>query len=306
MKILVTGAFGYFGSALVRKLANAYGNEVIAVGRTSPFTKLGDLPPNVKAFPATDIEDLKDWRLDVDAVIHLAGGGESGGIVSDPIRSLRRNVDTTLHVLANVRARRRILASSVYVYDASVDLGRPFNEDDDVNPDTLYGAHKATAELAWQAVGGIALRFAHIYGGDGIQFGRDGVTERMARLHGGRFTLYDGGAQKIDLLHINDACSAVAVALKVPTLPLAINIGGGAPVSLIELASHFDFKNTGVVVKGEKPKERLLDITLARQVLGWKPTVTLRSGLEALIESAKLAREQLAESVRLINEKESV
>ncbi len=262
MRVLVTGAFGYFGTALRQRLAAEH--DVVAVGRT--------------AAAVLDAQDVANTEV----IVHLAGGGAPGGHSPDPQAALHDNVGSALKILTIAApGTRLILASTIYVYGVG---SRPFVESDVCQPDTLYGQLKAVAETIWRQRGGVALRFAHIYGPGGDP-ARDGVTERLARAAAGRgtFQLTGDGRQGLDLVHIEDACEAVALALRCADLPPAVNIGSGAPVSVAHLARVF---------LGGEPAEppvgtRCLDIALARKVLGWAPCVTLQEGAQRLIAQAQ-------------------
>ena len=232
MRVLVTGGFGYFGLALVRRLAREH--DVVAVGRDprrgTLDAVLAAMPTSVSTRGMCDVRGLTAVGLrDIEAVVHLAGGGAPGGLVEHPTEAIRDNVDSAIHVVHAARnAKRLLLASSIYVYGS---IERPARESDGTAPDTLYGAMKRLAEAVWHEAGGTALRFSHLYGvGSGVDFRRDGVSERMARaaVGLGAFSLHGDGSQRLDLVHIDDACEAVARALVAPELPPAINIGGGS------------------------------------------------------------------------------
>lgn len=283
MNVMVTGAFGYFGTALVLRLAREH--DVIAAGRGSWRAKT--LPENARIGP----KNCAIFSKNLNAVVHLAGGGASGGDMSDPYASLRDNVDSAREALGcgGSENLRFILASSVYVYGE----GGPFKESAVCRPDTLYGMQKRIAESLWLHDRGscdVALRFAHIYGdGSGVDFGRDGVTERMARaaVGGGKVTLYKD--HSLDLVHIVDACEAVALALTARELPPVLNISAGHhPVA--GLAAGFGLHCPGgwwvkeQLEHAEAPHRlRILDSTLAGDVLGWRPRVDTKDGIAGLV-----------------------
>ena len=117
MLVLVTGAFGYFGLALVRALAPTH--EVIAAGRLSrpggAAAVLAGCSGRVSLLVG-DVLDLAGESLrGVDAGVHLAGGGDvSGGALPDPDGARRDNVDSAAHVARIAPPGcRLILASSL-------------------------------------------------------------------------------------------------------------------------------------------------------------------------------------------------
>lgn len=277
MRVVVTGAFGYLGMALCRHLSRD-GHEVVAVGHGQPTAVVPEIH-------LCDVSNM--LRLSADAVVHLVGGGMSGGEQADAIGAYRRNIESVVHVLERVSAPRKILASTIYVYGARRVV---FNEYDLPQPDTLYGQQKAVAEAIWRQTGGTALRFAHVYGGSPPPH-RDGVTERLARAAAGHgeFRRSGSGMQILDLVHIDDACEAVAAALLASDLKAdhAINIGGGRPIMLADLAQIFGVP-CGINPQ-VKPVGRscALDVFRAQTVLHWQPRVRLEDGAARLIEWAK-------------------
>lgn len=286
MRVLITGAYGYLGLAFARRLAAEH--TILAVGR-APRPACAEaiqaaMPANVEQVQC-DVRGLTAAGLrHIDAVVHLVGGGGSGGRIVNAAAALKDNVEAAHHVASIVpRGARRILASSIYVYGPTQ---RPAKETDVCAPDTLYGQLKRVAEAVWLQFGGSALRLAHVYGaGSGVDFRRDGVTERLARAaaSGEIFTIHGTGDQRIDLVHIDDACEAVAAALARPALPPAVNIGGGETVSVAGLARVFKVREERASGDGLGVL-RALDVSLADAVLGWAPRVTLQDGAQGLVE----------------------
>lgn len=299
VKVLVVGAFGYLGTALVRHLVRCR-HDVVAMGRMpkSPaYTAVNDFMKSLK----TPMYEWDAGRItytpgDIDAVVHLAGDAPRDE-VADAQASYRDNVESARRVAECVPDRaRRIFASSAYVYGRSdyADDSRAMAEDDPCAPDTLYGAHKLVAESLWARSGAVALRFSHVYGvGSGVDFGRDDVTEKLAgaAVSGERFVIAPG-APKLDLVHVDDVCQAVELALGAKDPPAVINVGGGAAVSIAQVANAFF--GSGIYGEepvergiGRQPLERRLDVSLAADVLGWTPTVSLQTGARGLIESVR-------------------
>lgn len=273
MKVLVIGARGYLGSALVPYL-RAAGHEVVGVGR-------GDLIPEAPYY----------------ALIHLAGGGGPAACAADPIKAIRDNV-LSLNLADSINAPRRILASSLYVYPPA---DRAMCETSATGPETVYGACKEAAEAAWY---GTALRIAHVYGSSPKPHG-DVVTAfcRAAAL-GGEVTINGHGTRRIDLLHIDDACAAFLAAIRAPALPPVINVGSPAPITIRRIAELAGLVPVAAVI-GEDAvgvngryalaaspgaadtPDRWLDCTLAREVLGWRAQIVPEIGIPAFVKALR-------------------
>jgi len=261
-RILITGAFGYVGMAALRRLVQSGDGAITAVGHTPRAAERAaldgvdwfrDVERGVERGVEQGVEQiLGDVSLaaarlaagDVDSVIHLAGGGGEAQVREDPVGAVRSIVHGTALVAEAARqagVRRRLYASTVAVYGTLRDHGRPYAEDDQPLPDDLYGTLKHAAEHVWTALGGgTALRIANVYGaGAGVDLGINGAVERFARAaaRGDEITVYGEGLQKIDYVHVDDVVEAFRRALEPErTLPAAINIGGGRPIAVRDLA----------------------------------------------------------------------
>lgn len=296
MRVVITGAFGYVGQTLQRRLARKH--TVIAIGHPS---RTPIAPPDGVELVHGDLLLAERFLDDETALVHLAGGGGEAVCRQDPVAAVRTIVGGTSRLAAIARAARspvRLFASSIFVYGTSRVPTGPYREDDETLADDLYGTCKLTAEHVWTAHGGgTALRIANIYGaGCGVDFGIQGAIERFARAAatGGELTIYGEGTQQIDYVNVDDVCAAFECALDATgPLPSAINVGGGAPISIGNLARACVAAGRAL---GRKPTltsvdpppgkvwpDRSLSIELARRALGWEPRVTLDDGVHDLV-----------------------
>src|SRR4051794_38378043 len=150
MRILVTGATGYLGSALV-PAARAAGHAVVAAGHAQS----ADLQLDVRDASAVDaaIRDVAP-----EAIIHTA-------YVQDGPEAWAVNVEGSANVARAAAARRLIHLSSDVVFDGL--LQRAYVEEDIPRPVTAYGETKAAAERAVAEAhpGALLVRTSLIYGG---------------------------------------------------------------------------------------------------------------------------------------------
>lgn len=289
MRVLVTGASGYLGRAVLAQLRKAGHQPVGLVRRDEPDIegvtwRRGDVLSK---------RPLREAVRDVDAVVHLAALAGVRCAYNDPTRYYRVNVGGSLNLLealANCsdQPARLLLASTVSVYGAPA-WPRPITENAPTDPGNPYAASKLVAEqaVAWQVatgrLGAVVLRIANIAGGFGGHGDRDDsrlITRACAVASGRIPTLHvygDGGAVR-DFVHVVDVARAFVAALNVCVLGThrTVNIGA-TPASVAEVV-EMTRRVTGHEVPltchpahpGEVRKLRI-DTTRARETLGWRP-----------------------------------
>lgn len=150
MHLLVTGATGFVGKALISTLASDKKHQVRACVRRTDVL----LPANVAAVTIPDLTAHTDWRIaleHIDAVVHAAARvhvmDESS---ADPLAAFRRvNVAGTLNLARQAAAagvRRFIFVSSIKVNGEATTPGHPYTADDVPQPQDPYGVSKHEAE----------------------------------------------------------------------------------------------------------------------------------------------------------------
>ena len=170
-------------------------------------------------------------------------------------------------------------------------------ESDAPRPDDVSGALKPAAEQICAHENGVALRLANVYGvGAPIDMGLHGAVERFARAaaSGQELTVMGTGTQRIDYVHVADVVRAFDAVLRAPKPPACINIGGGSPTSVVDvarmcLAAGRELGPTGTIVYQPAPAEKVwpdrsLAIDLAADTLGWRPQVIMNEGLRELVQ----------------------
>jgi nucleoside-diphosphate-sugar epimerase len=167
MRVLVTGASGFVGRALVIALATS-GHEVRAATRRrlGPF----DFPAGVEIMPHADLASPIDWLpllANVDAVVHLAGIAHVGSDVPDALYDRVNHVATAeLAAAANrTGVQRFVFVSSVRAQSGPI-ADHVLTEADEPRPTDAYGRSKLAAEAAVRAsdVPFAILRPVLIYG----------------------------------------------------------------------------------------------------------------------------------------------
>jgi nucleoside-diphosphate-sugar epimerase len=148
-RILVTGASGFVGRALVAALARA-GHRVRAAARTPAA-----LPDGVEAATLPNLADPVDWQpllAGCEIVIHLAGIAHTGAAAAHHDQVNRAATAALAQACADAGIGRLVFVSSVRA-QCGPSAARPLRETDPPQPTDPYGASKLAAEAAVRATG---------------------------------------------------------------------------------------------------------------------------------------------------------
>jgi len=268
----------------------------------------GDWDKVAQLVAAGDVE-LIDQDVRYGGAVHRAMAGCSHVIhfaavsinksVADPYESIDINMVGNHNVFAAAAdhgVRRLVYASSASVYGDPQRL--PMQEDDELAPLTPYcickragedllGFYQRTKDLSW-----IALRFFNVYGpGQKSSAYYTSVINRFVnRLRNGQPPIIDGrGEQSMDFIHVTDIARGTVAALESERANLAINLGTSMNTSVAQLAKIL-IDAVGADVEPQfNPRDvlvtrRAADITRAREVLGWQPTISVHDGMRELVK----------------------
>lgn len=297
MKCLVLGGGGFIGSNICIGLLDA-GHEVAV------FEKEGRSKENLRNFESRirwmegdflNPEDLQSAVGGMDVVFHLISSTLPKGSNESPVYDITSNVVPTINLLdaaRNAGVRKVIFFSSggtVYGIPETI----PIPENHPTTPICAYGIHKLMIEKylsLYHRLYGLdysILRVSNPYGERQRPTGSQGAVTVFVykALKGEHIEIWGDGSVVRDYLHISDVVRAAVKAMNVSTDNRIFNIGSGRGLSLNEVIGTIG------QTLGLKPNVRytgprnfdvpvnVLDITAAREILGWSPETDLKSGI---------------------------
>ena len=313
MKVLVTGADGFVGRHVVRRLL-AGGHEVIGARRpvgtlTGP---LADPTLSGARWVPLELDDVTSVAeaaaLDPDAVIHLAAVASTAEAAKAPEQAWQINAVGVVRLLGALAERRTedqadpavILVSTAEVY--GVGDARPRQESDPPAPLTPYAASKAAAEVAgleaWRRTGLrviVARPFQHTGPGQATRFVLPAFAARLgaARASGVKTVATGNLAPVRDFLDVRDVAAAYELLMQHGVPGEIYNVARGEGLSLAELFARLA-RIIGVdaepapdptLVRHTDIPHLVGDPTRIRRTTGWTPVHTIDDMLRGLADA---------------------
>jgi len=288
-RVIVTGASGFIGFNLVKKLIQLEAN-ILVIDRMQP----------AEQFPSVEFEwaDLRHLNqvYEADYLIHLAAVSNAGYAERYPQDTYEINVLGTLNLLNHIQIKKRVLfPSTALIYKASQ---APLTEEAELEPASTYAQSKMIGEQVVKflcqriGVSSTIVRFFNVFGPDQLPMY---IVPQVVRqtMEDGRVVLRNGSVVR-DLLYVDDCIDAV---LKLAVSPLAagslFNIGSGNGVTILEVAK------AAVAVSGEpgveivdlqqnieySPTAIIADTGKVQSIIDWHPKTSLEEGLKAMLQA---------------------
>ncbi len=292
-KVVVTGGAGFIGSNLVDALIEK-GYDVHIIDNLS-----GGKRENVNdeaIFHLADIcdqEAIKPIIAGAKYVFHAAALPRVQFSIENPIETNNANVIGTLNVLVASHeggVKKVIFSASSSAYGDQDTM--PLHEGMKAMPKSPYGLHKYIGERychVWSEVyklPTVSLRYFNVYGPRASAEGAYALVIAKflkQKKEGKPLTITGDGKNTRDYTHVHDVVTAniLAAESKKTGKGEVINIGAGHNVSVNEIAKLIGGKTVHIAARME-PKHTLADTTKARELFGWKPTVTIEEGIAEL------------------------
>jgi nucleoside-diphosphate-sugar epimerase len=306
---LVTGGAGFIGSHLTEELVRR-GHRVrvadsLVTGRRSNLDHVPDIE-----FLEGDLAELDVARQavkDVDFVLHQAAIPSVPRSVSDPITSNRANVDGTLNVLVaarDARVRRLVFAGSSSAYGDTPTL--PKHEGMPNTPLSPYALQKVVGEQYLQmftklyGLETVSTRYFNVFGPrQDPSSPYSGVISVFATalLDGRSPTIFGDGEQTRDFTYVANVVDGVLRACEADDASgQVINVATGGRVSLNTLFETMrrligaDVQPRYAEPRAGDVRDSQADITKARRILGYEPSVSFEEGLRKTVEWYRASR----------------
>lgn len=302
-KALVTGAAGFLGSHLCRRLLSE-GYEVTAIDNLFTGTKenIYDLLDNPRfSFVLHDV--THPFWGQFDEIYNLACPASPFHYQHNPVETLKTSVLGMMNMLElALKTKAKVLHTSTSeVYGDP--LVHPQVESYWGNVNTIgirscYDEGKRCAETLaadYHRQWGVDVRMVRIFNTYGPNMhpkdGRVISNFIMQALHNEDITIFGDGSQTRSFQYVDDLIEAIRRLMNVENPPLVMNVGNPGEYTMLELAENvlkFIPESTSKIVfeplPEDDPKKRKPDITLAKETLGWEPKVSLVDGLKKTIE----------------------
>jgi nucleoside-diphosphate-sugar epimerase len=305
VNVVVAGGAGMIGSHLCEQLLledrHVFCIDNLSTGRIGNVAAWLDHPRFT--FLRNDIVDELPELPKVDQIFHLASPASPPGYVRLPVETLRANSEGTLRLLRLARRDRArfVFCSTSEIYGDP--LEHPQRETyrgnvSSIGPRSMYDEAKRFGEAMTSAfvgaygVDATIVRIFNTYGPrSDPEDGRVLVNFIVQALYGEPITVYGDGTQTRSLCYVSDLVDGLLQAMASSGLRgKVINLGNPDERTVLECAqlvrtltgSRSKIVHTRHAV-GDDPQRRRPDITLARTLLGWEPSVELERGLELTI-----------------------
>lgn len=320
MRVLITGAAGFLGSHLcdrfIKKGFEVIGMDNFITGNKHNIQHLFSFPREARtAFKFIEHDVTKHVSIDggLQYILHFASPASPIDYLKIPIQTLKVSSLGTHNLLGLARAKgaRILVASTSEVYGDP--LVHPQTEDywgnvNPIGPRGVYDEAKRFMEaltMAYHTYHKLETRIARIFNTYGprmrLNDGRVLPAFIGQALRGEDLTVFGDGKQTRSFCYVDDLTEGI-FRLLMSDYSLPVNLGNPDEITIKEFAEEI-IKLTGTIQKlvfkplpQDDPKQRQPDISKAKKILGWRPTVPRAEGLKITYKYFKsLSKEQLNE-----------
>lgn len=305
MRILITGAAGFLGSHLTDLLLSQ-GHQVVGMdnlitGRRDNIKHLHGHPRY--QFIQQDVIESVEVDGTIDRIYHMASPASPIGYVKHQVATLKVNSQGTWNLLelSLEKNARFLMASTSECYGDPAVNPQPESYWGNVNPiglRSMYDEAKRFSEactMAYHRERGADTRIIRIFNTYGPRMdphdGRVVISFIRQAMNNEPLTVFGDGKQTRSLCYISDLVRGINLTME-SDFHEPINLGNPSELTILDIAKEVlallpesTSEITHLPMPPDDPKVRRPDITRAKQVLGWQPTVSRREGLAKMIQS---------------------
>lgn len=296
-KILVTGGSGFLGRNLIERLRRE-GCDVTCFDRwRAPF-----LEACGASFTEGDMarpHALAELIPGFDAIVHMACSVVPKSSTDDPYFDVISNIGGAVNLLEAMREHQ--VKRVVFISSGGTVYGRPLTipipETHPTHPECSYGVTKLAIEKYLRLYSHLyglstcSIRLANPYGEYQRVRAAQGAIPVFCykALKGEAINVWGDGSVSRDFLYVGDAIDAILAALQNPDATGEINVGSGKACSLntiieaIEQELGRPVERTYTAARDFDVPTNVLDVTRAKEILGWAPKTSLAEGLRKTI-----------------------
>ena len=305
-RVLITGGAGFLGSHLCDRFIKE-GCHVIAMDNliTGSMSNIGHLMPLKNfEFYHHDVSKYIHIPGELDYILHFASPASPIDYLKIPIPTLKVGSLGTHNCLglALAKGARMIIASTSEVYGDP--MVHPQTEDywgnvNPVGPRGVYDEAKRFQEamtMAYHTFHGVETRIVRIFNTYGprmrLNDGRALPAFIGQALRGEDITIFGDGSQTRSFCYVDDLVEGI-YRLLLSDHEQPVNIGNPDEISILDFAQEIidltgtDQKVVFLDLPKDDPKQLKPDITKAKEILGWEPTVNRSEGLKITYEYFK-------------------
>jgi len=299
MKILLTGAAGFLGSHISKKLIDndheVIGLDDLSTGSINNIEQLINHPQY--SFVEHDVRI--PYQAKVDAILNFACPASPVNYQKDPVRTIETNFLGMINLLhlANETGARVIQASTSEIYGDPTQSPQKESYWGNVNPigiRSCYDEGKRAAETLcfdYKRQHNLDTRVIRIFNtyGPNMSIGDGRVVSNfiVQALRNEPINIYGDGKQTRSFCYVSDLVEGIYKLLQLDKNPeTPINLGNPNEFTILELAKFvIEITNSKSEIVNnplplDDPKQRCPDISLAKSTLNWKPTIEIREGIE--------------------------
>lgn len=305
-RILVSGGAGFIGSHLCTRLVNE-GHDVICLDNFFTGSKANIVHlMNNHNFEVVRHDVTYPYSAEVDEIYNLACPASPIHYQHDPIQTAKTSVMGAINMLGLARRlNAKILqASTSEVYGDPIVHPQPESYWGNVNPvgyRSCYDEGKRCAEtlfMDYHRQNNVRIKIIRIFNTYGPRMlpndGRVVSNFILQALDNKDITIYGDGKQTRSFQYIDDLIEGMVRMMETgDDFTGPVNLGNPNEFSILELAQRIidmtgsSSKIVFQALPNDDPKQRQPDITLAKEKLGWEPTIEIEEGLKRMIDYFK-------------------